>query len=100
MARNKRRVYQHFWGSVPGTVEPSTPVRYWNEGLLVFLLILCVVYPLSLFATQFIPNPSPLPFGMLLSGSLLTTFDVFALGGYQNPALSEFLRVVRTETEF
>lgn len=98
MAKNKRRVYQHFFGSVPGTVESSTPVRYWNEGLLVFLLILCAAYPLSLFATQLIPNPTPLPFGMLLSGSLLTTFDVFALGGYKNAALSEFLRVVRTET--
>jgi len=98
MSKSKKRIYNHLGGNIPGTVPPSQLIRYWNEGLLVAFLALSVTYPLALLATQFLPNPAPLPFFKLLLGSLAATWNIFSLGTYESAVLSDFLRIVQVET--
>jgi hypothetical protein len=92
------KVYDAF-GSVPATIPPSRPVRYWDRALLAAGGTLALTYPTLLALAWSIPGGQLVRFPMALKGGALGLFHVMTAGiSFRAPA-REFFAIAATHDQ-
>lgn len=80
------------FGTVPPNTAPSTPVRYWDQGLLAGAATFTAAYPPLLSLAWAIPaDHALLPYGLALKGGLAAAIHYASFGALLKPAAAAFL---------